>query len=257
MEALKKTFEIASNPNYIKGAVKQLYLTLNDQGVEHQEIDTQRDIIVFLPGWTCSGLTYQKLTKELQKLGKIVITPDNLPKGLKAIFFRKGIEEQADLVLEYLEKITPELKNKKVTILGHSTGGLVGIIAKIKEIENGTRERINQIITLSSPLKADDEVGRIPFVSSYVKAVRDLRSEAPIQKKLESSIENVPVTSFVAKSDEIFKEETQYRDEKDVIYVEGGHFDYFSGKEEIIEKIAEKVSEIINEESARSTIENE
>lgn len=248
LSAIGHLGRIMTKPSYWTGSMRQLWLTLKKNPRQAEITPESESIILFLPGWTCDAGTYRHLTAELSKLGHTVVSPDNFPSGLGAVFWRKGLLEQAELVLAYLDSIEAKLGDRKVHIVGHSNGGLVALLTKILEQKRQVRSNIDQIITLSSPVKPADTIGHIPFLSAYYRAVKDLRTNSAVHE-IFSDIDQRAVTHFVSMNDQLFAPDKQSFDQADTIDRNHGHFDYFSGSQRQIADTAAKIDSVLRMKS--------
>lgn len=244
LSALSNLGRIMLKPSYWVGALRQLLLTLKKNPSPSEISDDSQSIIIFLPGWTCDASTYRHLTAELQQLGHTVVSPDTFPSGLRAVFWRKSLGEQALLVMKYLDSIREKLGERKINIVGHSNGGVVGLITKMLEERSAVRSKIDQVITLSSPVKPADKIGHIPLLSAYYRGVKDLRSGSGAHEKF-STIDTRNVTHFVTTRDQLFSADKQFLDPQNIVSGDHGHFDYFSGSRKQIAETATKIDAVL------------
>ncbi|MDX1958729.1 MAG: alpha/beta hydrolase [Leptospiraceae bacterium] len=103
----------------------------------YEEMGEGKEDLVFIHGWSSSRFFWKPVLSEFMEFGKITNLdlvghyPGSSPKSFRNFGADKVIEIQA----EALRKIFPE---KKLTLIGHSTGGYVvlGIAARYPELVN-------------------------------------------------------------------------------------------------------------------------
>lgn len=210
--------------------------------------DEAKENVVILPGYASDAGPYEGLADRLKNVAN-VYAPNTLPKGLRAVLSRLSIEEQAKLLLEYLEKFEAiDQTGKKMNLVGHSNGGLMALLAlKMSEETYNNRHRIGNIITMASGLKPseDNHFGFIPGVSQWARAISDLRYDSPIYPAINPYYDRVTL-SLVSQKDELFSPEMMYADRGRAKFYPVGHYGFFDRKH--VKQVASDIGEAIQKE---------
>jgi len=193
--------------------------------------DVSKPNLVIVPGFAGDAGPYEHLSEELGKSAN-VYAPNTFPRGLRAVLSRLSIEEQAKLLLEYLEKFEDaDRTGKKMNLVGHSNGGLVALLALKIAQTSDIRGRIGNIITMSTCLRPSEanHCGFIPGVSQYCKAVRDLRYDSQLFEDIKRYYDRLALC-IVSLKDELFSPDMMYVDGGKVKIYNVGHYGLFDKK---------------------------
>ena len=228
---------ILLKPSFICGGTRYLLQTLfsdkKSPVYDHAKTaDHKKENVVLLPGLTGDLGPYEELAEQLGDSFN-VYSPGTLPRGLSAVLSRMSIDEQAKLLLEYLDRFeNTDRTGKDMHLVGHSNGGLVALLAlRMSEDVHNNRHRIGKIITIASGLKppSSSGLGYIPGVSNYFGAVNDLRPESQLFSDISPYYGRVNL-SLVSNQDQLFKPEMMYADPNRAKFYDVGHYGFFDKK---------------------------
>ena len=247
----EKAGNVFSHPSFIVGATRYFMNTVfsnkkSDIYDPEKPRDEDMENVVFLPGYAGDAGPYKNLTNELRGSSNVYI-PDTLPRGFGAAFSRMGIEDQAKLVLEYLDRLKNKVrKPKKINLVGHSNGGLVALLAlKISAEMHKNRHRIGDIVTMGTGLRPSEEnhLGYTPVVSHYSSSISALRHDSELFDAI-SPYYNRVTLSLVSQRDELFSPDMMYVSSNRAKFYDCGHYGFFDKKH------AKQTAEDIHEEIA-------
>jgi pimeloyl-ACP methyl ester carboxylesterase len=224
-------------PGFLMGGTRYLLQTVfsnkrSDIYDHGRKSEKEKQNVVILPGFTGDVGPYEELAGNLRDSAN-VYAPSTLPRGIKAVLSRMSIEEQAQLLLQYLDKFkSVDGTDGEMNLVGHSNGGLIALLAlRMSEKVHNNRHRIGKIITIATGLKPPVKggLGYIPGVSSYYGAVRDLRGESPLFSAISPYYDRVTL-SLVSMWDQLFSTDMMYVDERRAKFHKVGHYGFFRAK---------------------------
>jgi pimeloyl-ACP methyl ester carboxylesterase len=228
---------MAVSPSFITGATRYFVSTVfsnrkSDIYDPEKPRDEDMENVVFLPGYAGDAGPYKNLTNELRGSSNVYM-PDTLPRGFGAAFSRLGIEDQAKLALEYLDKLeNADRSPKKINLVGHSNGGLVALLAlKMSAEMYKNRHRIGHIVTMGTGLNPSkhNHLGYVPVVSHYSDAISALRHDSSLFDAI-SPYYNRVILSMVSKRDELFSTDMMYTNPDRAKFYDCGHYGFFHKK---------------------------
>ncbi len=124
--------------------------------------------------------------------------------GIFDTFNTRCIEELSKLVQEKVDRLTEKFKLKKITIIGHSKGGLIGLYY-IKQL--GGDKRVRSLITLGTPHNGNPWalLGCFSPLGLFSKSLRQMVPYSPFIRKLKNTPmpKHVKLVSLYSKSDRI------------------------------------------------------
>ncbi len=242
----RRTFPVGATRHFLQTVFSDKKSDIYDP---EKARDEMKENVVILPGFASDAGPYEGLADRLKNVAN-VYAPNTLPRGLKAVLSRMSIEDQAKLLLEYLEKFEAiDRTGKKMNLVGHSNGGLMALLAlKMSEETYNSRHKIGKIITMASGLRPseDNHFGFIPGVSQWSRAIRDLRHDSPLFPAIEPYYDRVSL-SLVSTKDELFSPEMMHvGDEDRAKFYNAGHFGFFGRKH--IKRTATDIQDTLKEE---------
>jgi pimeloyl-ACP methyl ester carboxylesterase len=233
----EKAGNVFLHPSFMVGAMRYFVSTvLSDKKSNIYDAEKPRheewENVVFLPGYAGDAGPYKNLTNELRGSSNIYM-PDTLPRGFGAAFSRLGIEDQAKLVLEYLDRLKNEdRKHKKINLVGHSNGGLVALLAlKMSEETHKNRHRIGDVVTMGTGLRPSEtnHLGYAPVFSNYSSAISALRHDSELFDDISPYYDRV-ILSLVSQRDELFSPLMMFIDVNRAKFYDCGHYGFFDKK---------------------------
>lgn len=124
--------------------------------------------------------------------------------GIFDTFNTRCIEELAQLVHDKIERLTSRFHLKKMTIIGHSKGGLIGLYY-IKKL--GGDKRVHTLITLGTPHNGNPWalLGMLSPLAIFSKSLRQMVPYSSFLRKLKKVPlpKHVKMVSLYSKSDRI------------------------------------------------------
>lgn len=163
------------------------FISWNGKGKEiSQEVshDKSKRPVVLIHGYFHNLSGYFVLSQKLKKRGWTHIYPINLNT------YTSTIEAMAREIKKVVEEIIKKTKHKKVDIIGHSLGGLVGRYY----VQNlGGYKRVNNLITLATP-----NWGTALAIFGIGPSAKQMRPEAEFIDRLNTDINNLRKINFAS-----------------------------------------------------------
>lgn len=124
--------------------------------------------------------------------------------GIFDTFNTRCIEESARLVRDKIERLTARFNLRKITIIGHSKGGLIGLYY-IKKL--GGDKRVHTLVTLGTPHNGNPWalLGMLSPLAFLSKSLRQMIPYSPFIRKLNKTPlpKSVKLVSIYSKADRI------------------------------------------------------
>lgn len=188
--------DLADTVNYLR-------LTLEGNRIHRLTDFTQKGHpVLLLYGFGATRRTFAVLEERLRRDGFLVFSL-NLS-GLFATFNTRCIEELARLVDEKVERLCHRYHLKKISIIGHSKGGLIGRYY-VKRL--GGERRVKTLITLGTPHNGNPlaYLGLITPLVFLSKSIRQIVPMSPFIQELKEGPfpPSVRMISIYSRSDRI------------------------------------------------------
>lgn len=180
-----------------------ILLTLEGNKVEKlTDFKKAKHPVLLLYGFGATRRTFAILEQRLRRDGFSVFSL-NLG-GLLDTFNTRCIEELAELVDEKIERLFKRYKLKKVSIIGHSKGGLIGRYY-VKRL--GGSKRVHTLITLGTPHNGNPWalLGVASPLVLFSKSIRQMFPMSPFIRALKQGPfpKNVRFVSIYSRDDRV------------------------------------------------------
>lgn len=237
LEGSYRLVKALSRPSFVMGAGRHFIETVlrnsdSDLYDKYKPNNSEKENILFLPGWASDGGSFERLAKPLRRTANLY-TPDNFPRDIYAVFSKMSMAEQAISLLEYIDKIREvDGIRKKIHLVCHSNGGLISLMAlKFLHDVGENRGKIGKIITMASPLRPSKKFkcGHIPLSGRLWGAVKDIRPDSSLYELVWPHYHKISF-SMVAMKDELIPPLMQFADLEKVMGFDFGHYGFFDKK---------------------------
>jgi pimeloyl-ACP methyl ester carboxylesterase len=168
--------------------------------------------IVYLHGLNCSGIGFNHLINSLPEHNSVVI-------DYNSHYSMNDI----------LEEVSKKLPNEKISLVGHSLGGLVGLM-----IAKDGQKDIDKVVTISSPIGGSRAAFLAQWLFPSIKSISDLTPTSviidevkkPIKNKVLNIISTAGGISYFKPNDSIVTIESQDSYQTDhKKYIDVNHFE--------------------------------
>lgn len=220
-------------PSYVRGSILQT-LYSHQKSKEFKYI-AGRPNVVLVPGLFCSPSVFNKLGTMMEDRVN-VFTPPPFPYYASLLNNIAGLEKTTDCLVEYLRY----LKNEgidKVSLVGHSYGGLICLNTVIRVALFDPYPSINKLICVASPLKGTP----VAQLLQFIPACRDMTPGKDAITYL-SKYHHIIDTIMVSELDTVVPFGFQHTASSANRYIIMGgyqHMDFYVGSEEQIQNTAD------------------
>ncbi len=187
----------------LSNMITYLKLTLEGNKVERlTDFETCEHPVLLLYGFGATRRTFGILENRLRRDGFCVFSL-NLG-GIFDTFNTHCIEELAELVDEKVERLCHRYRLKKISIIGHSKGGLIGRYY-VKRL--GGAKRVRALITLGTPHNGNPWalLGLVSPLMLIAKSIRQMFPMSPFIRALKDGAfpRSVRFVSIYSKDDRV------------------------------------------------------
>lgn len=220
-------------PTFLRAAARQMWATHQRPAVfEH----CGGPAVMLVPGMFCTPAVFNRLGHALERRGIDVYLPRPFPYYRGTLANTGPLAPAIDILLEDLRALATQIDTRRVTLVGHSLGGVISLVALNRARALGIE--FNGAILMASPVRGAP-IARLFGVA--VPACRDIVPSAPALTELEAGLADVRL-NLVAGFDSLVPYDYQYLGAPMVVMPGFQHMDFYVGDDDQVERTAEAVA---------------
>ncbi len=238
-------------PTFLRGSVAQSVASYQKPA---DYAHTGRPAVMLVPGLFCTPSVFNRLGRVLDRLGADVHLPRPAPYYHGILANTGRLHETVDRLLEDLERLYLVHGVDRVTMVGHSLGGVVALwaFAKAKERyakrgKNGVRRTlpdIHGVVLMATPFHGTP-IARL--LKMFIPACRDLAPGSDFLEGLQPAAGDIRF-ALVSGFDSLVPQPSQMPPRADTVMLAGyQHMDFYVGTDDQVDKTARRIIEALPE----------
>jgi len=212
-------------------------------------MEARRESVLLVPGMFCPPSIMNTLGRHLDRLGFNVHVPGSNPSYLGPVANTERLETQARRFLKQLAELRRNSRVEQLWAVGHSTGGLVVLLAMDIARQEGMpdlAEMLRGVITLGTPFRGSDKA---KLIASMLPVAKDLQPHAIVLQRIRRKYPRV-ILAMQAGNDLLTPPEGQQVPGIPAVVMDGfAHMDFLLGDPLQTEAVARLIHRHISRHS--------